>query len=134
MSRFQCASSASIAGVALGAALLAVGTSSTAPPAFAQLIGPTGVRVTTLMSGLAYPWDSSFTPDGTMLLTEKGGRTLARLPDGTVRTVSTAQQDLFVGSESGLMGIVVDPGFAANRRYHTCQAYQGRGSTRSTSG
>ena len=39
------------------------------------------------MSGLNIPWDLTFTPDGTMLVTERAGRTLARLPDGTVRTV-----------------------------------------------
>jgi glucose/arabinose dehydrogenase len=81
------------------------------------------------MRGLTIPWDVTFTPDRTMLVTERPGRILARLPNGTVRTVTAALGDLFVGSESGLMGIVTDPAFATNRRFYTCQAYRGTGTS-----
>ncbi len=33
--------------------------------------------------------------------------------------------DLFVSGEAGLMAILVDPGFASNRRFYTCQAHTG---------
>ena len=84
-----------------------------------------GITVVTLVSGLGIPWDLAFAPDGTMLLTERGGALKARLTDGTVQTVTADFSDLFVSGEAGLMAIVVDPGFASNRRFYTCQAHTG---------
>ena len=84
-----------------------------------------GITVVTLVSGLSIPWDLAFAPDGTMLLTERGGALKARLTDSTVQTVTADFSDLFVSGEAGLMAIVVDPGFASNRRFYTCQAHTG---------
>ena len=95
-------------------------------PAVVAAAAP-GVRVTTLTTGLSLPWDVAALPDGSVLLTERGGRTLLRRTSGALQVVATTQSDLFVGSESGLMGIVTDPGFATNRTYYTCQAYRGGG-------
>ena len=81
------------------------------------------------MRGLNLPWDVAFLPDRTMLVTERSGRLLSRSASGATRTVSASMGDLFVGSESGLMGIVADPAFASNRRFYTCQAYEGTGSS-----
>jgi glucose/arabinose dehydrogenase len=86
-----------------------------------------GVRVDTLVSGLAIPWDVTVLPDGGLLFTERAGATHLRRPDGTVVTVDTGPSDVFVGSEAGLMGIVADPAFSTNRTYYTCQAYRGTG-------
>ena len=80
------------------------------------------LSVTTLVSGLTIPWDLAFTPDGTMLFTERSGVLSSRATDGTVRTVTADFGDLYVMGESGLMAIIVDPGFASNRRFYTCQA------------
>lgn len=110
-------------------AALALASPVAVPPATGAPQGPPPLRVSTVIDGLAVPWDLAFTPDGTMLVTERGGRTLARLPSGAVQTVATPQSDLFVGSESGLMGIATDPAFASNRRYYTCQAYRGSGTS-----
>ena len=85
------------------------------------------VRVTTLVSGLAIPWDLSFTPDRTMVFDQRGGGLFVRRPNGTVRRLSANLSDLFVGSEAGLQGLVVDPAFASNRRFYTCQAYTADG-------
>ena len=52
--------------------------------------------VTTIASGLTYPWDLDFTPDGTMLFTERRGVLKARLTDGTVREVAADFSDLMV--------------------------------------
>ena len=43
-----------------------------------------GIQVTTLVSGLSIPWDIAFTPDGTMLFTQRAGVLSSRLPGGTV--------------------------------------------------
>ena len=83
------------------------------------------ITVVELVSGLSIPWDLAFTPDGTMLFTQRSGVLSALLTDGTVQTVSADSSDLYVSGEAGLMAIVVDPGFGSNRRFYTCQVHTG---------
>ena len=91
----------------------------------ASQIAPPDLRVATLVSGLSIPWDFAFTPDGTMLFTQRRGVLSSRLADGTVQTIDADFGDLFARGETGLMGIVVDPRFASNRRFYTCQGHTG---------
>ena len=91
----------------------------------ATQIAPPNLRVATLVSGLSIPWDIAFTPDGTMLFTQRAGVLSSRLADGTVQTIGADFGDLFASGEIGLMGIVVDPSFASNRRFYTCQGHTG---------
>ena len=86
---------------------------------------PPTLSVEVFVSGLNIPWDIAFAPDGTMLFTQRGRVLSSRLADGTVQTVSADLGDLFARSETGLMAIVVDPGFASNRRFYTCQGHTG---------
>ena len=86
---------------------------------------PPALAVEVFVSGLNIPWDIAFAPDGTMLFTQRGGVLSARLADGTVQTVSADLGDLFARGETGLMAIVVDPDFASNRRFYTCQGHSG---------
>ncbi len=83
------------------------------------------ITVVELVSGLSIPWDIAFTPDGTMLFTQLSGVLSSRLVDGAVQTVSADFSDLSVRGTRGLMGIVVDPDFASNRRFYTCQGHTG---------
>ena len=83
------------------------------------------IRVTSLVSGLSIPWDLAFTPDGTMLFTQRAGVLSSRLADGTVQTVTADLSDLYAASEVGFMAIVVDPNFRSNRRFYTCQGHTG---------
>lgn len=85
--------------------------------------------MTTFTTGLTLPWDLAVLPDGSVLFTERGGATRLRRTNGSVQTVATNQSDLFVGSESGLMGLTLDPSFASNRLYYTCQASKGTGTS-----
>ena len=71
------------------------------------------------------PWGIAFTPDGTMLFTERGGTLSSRLPNGTVQPVTADFSDLQVSGQTGLMGIAVDPSFATNRQFYTCQGHTG---------
>ena len=103
------------------------GSGKTVRGVSATEVPPPGIRVTTLVSGLSIPWDIAFTPDGTMLFTQRAGVLSSRLPGGTVQTITADFSDLYVGSEVGLMAIVVDPGFASNRRFYTCQSHTGPG-------
>ena len=82
-----------------------------------------GVSVHTLVSGLTIPWGIGFTPDGTMLFTERSGRLTARLTDGTINSVTADFSDLYSSNEVGLMDIVVDPDFDTSRRFYTCQGH-----------
>ena len=88
-------------------------------------IVPPDLQVDTLVSGLTIPWGIAFTPDGTMLFTQRAGWLSSRLADGTVQTITAEFGDLFASGETGLMGIVVDPSFASNRRFYTCQGHTG---------
>jgi glucose/arabinose dehydrogenase len=94
-------------------------TAPTPPPALAPVAPALDVEV--LADGLDHPWDVARAPDGTLVLDERGGGLTAVLPDGTVRELEADFGDLFATGETGLMGLVLDPDFAANRRLYTCQ-------------
>ena len=79
------------------------------------------ITVVDVVTGLDIPWDLTFTPDGTILFTQRAGVLSARLADGTVQEVTADLSDLYVVEEAGFMAIVVDPDFATNRRFYTCQ-------------
>ena len=96
------------------------------PPPPPPPITPPDLLVSTLVSGLSIPWDLAFTPNGTMLFTQRAGVLSSRLTDGTVQTVTADLSDSFARGETGLMGIVVDPSFSSNRRFYTCQGPPGR--------
>lgn len=82
------------------------------------------LHVTELVTGLNLPWDLTFTPDGSMLFDQKAGQISARLPSGAIRQVAADFSDLWVSSETGLMGMVVDPDFKSNRQFYTCQGHR----------
>ncbi|PIN75026.1 quinoprotein glucose dehydrogenase [Candidatus Woesearchaeota archaeon CG10_big_fil_rev_8_21_14_0_10_37_12] len=65
-----------------------------------------------LVSGLDTPWAIDFLPDGKMIFSEREGR-VSILDKGVVREVGTI--DVSELSESGLMGVAVDPEFNTNR-------------------
>ena len=99
-----------------------------AVPAPAGAIGgriAPSLRVRVFADGLTFPWDLAFTGDGAMLFTERPGRLKVRLANGTIRQVDADLDDLFVRGESGLLGLTLHPGFAANRTFYTCQAHAG---------
>ena len=83
------------------------------------------LSVVPVVADLSTPWGIAFAPDGTMLFTERGGTLSSRLTDGTVQGVAADFTDLYVNGETGLMGIEVDPNFAVNRRFYTCQGHTG---------
>ena len=83
------------------------------------------LTVTELATGLTHPWDIAFTPDGTMLFTERDDGLRVRLPDGTVRQVTADFSDLNFGGTAGLLALVLDPDFVSNRRFYTYQRHTG---------
>lgn len=75
-----------------------------------------------VQSGLSYPWDVGFTPDGRMLVTIRSGQVRiyangnANAP--LVRTVSIGS--VYSQGEAGVMGIAVDPSFAQSKYFFVC--------------
>jgi glucose/arabinose dehydrogenase len=81
--------------------------------------------VVVVADGLDHPWDVAQAPDGTLLVDERSGGFTAVLPDGAVQDVRADFGDLFARGETGLMGLALDPGFAENRRFYSCQGRTG---------
>ena len=84
------------------------------------------LTVTEIVTGLSHPWGIDFTPDGTMLFTQRAGVLNARLTDGTVKRVDADLGDLLVDGFAGLQALAVDPDFTTNRRFYTLQGHTGR--------
>jgi glucose/arabinose dehydrogenase len=73
-------------------------------------------------------WALAFAPDGRLFLTERGGRirviqkdTLLPEPWAAIPVLESPVN----GTESGLMGLAVDPAFARNRRVYVCYTHPG---------
>src|SRR5829696_2406533 len=87
------------------------------------------LEVSVVADGLDHAWDVAQTPDGTLLVDERPGGFTAVLPDGAVREVRADFGDLYAQGETGLMGLTVDPDFAENRRFYSCQGVVADGRT-----
>lgn len=84
--------------------------------------------VQVVVDGLSLPWDVQLLPDGTPLVTERGGRLLALdAAGGEPRELTFGVPGLFVGSEAGLMGMAVSPTFEEDRRLFVCHAAEAAG-------
>lgn len=81
---------------------------------------PPAITVTAAVSNLGVPWDVQWTPDGTMLFTERAGE-IEALIGGQPRVLADPA-DVVAASESGMLGLAVDPLFATNRYIYTCFA------------
>lgn len=96
--------------------------STAAAGASTSTVAPNPAAITTVIGGLSNPWDIAFTPDGTMLFTERSGA-IDALAGGVKRTLARPA-DVAPRGEAGMMGLAVDPGYATNRRIYTCLATQ----------
>jgi len=76
------------------------------------------LSVSTVLTGLANPWEIAFTPDGTPLFTERAGRINAVV--GGAKRVLAQPTDAVALSEGGMLGLAVDPAFATNRKIYAC--------------
>jgi glucose/arabinose dehydrogenase len=103
--------------ILLLAVLMPTGTAGAAVPG--------DLTVSNVVNGLDRPWDIAFTPDGTMLFTEKVGHIDARV--GGASVVMGSPSDVLVAGEGGLMGLAVDPNFTANRRIYVCMLSRATG-------
>jgi glucose/arabinose dehydrogenase len=71
--------------------------------------------------GLSHVWDVKSIGAGRWLLTERDTARLHLLRNGRLLRVRFPSNKVWVSGETGLMSLAIDPRFARNRRFYTCQ-------------
>lgn len=86
---------------------------------------------TVVQGGLVVPWDVAFTPDGSMLVTERPGRirVYASGAPGAALLSTEVIPDVRAEHESGANGLAVDVDFATNRFVYVCASRDADGPT-----
>ncbi|HWP12283.1 MAG TPA: PQQ-dependent sugar dehydrogenase [Ramlibacter sp.] len=74
--------------------------------------------MTELAVGLSHPWSLAFLPDGRMLVTERPGRLRVLSGAGQLLGDVSGVPPVYAQDQGGLLDVVLDPGFAANRRIY----------------
>jgi glucose/arabinose dehydrogenase len=110
---------------ALGAAAAAMGLLAcllAAAPARAQ-----DLRVQPVARGLEHPWGVAFLPQGRFLVTERPGRMRVIDAGGKIGAPLAGVPAVAAGGQGGLLDVVLDSGFAANRNLYFCFSEPGPG-------
>ena len=81
------------------------------------------LTVRPIITGLDHPWDVRQLPHDGLILTQRDRRTITVWHHGRSHDVAFDNSHIWVSGETGLMGLEVDPNFAANRRIYTCQGW-----------
>lgn len=97
------------------------------PLAWAQ-----GVKPETVAIGLQNPWAVAFLPEGRFLVTERAGRLRVVEPGGKVGEPVAGVPAVAAGGQGGLLDVILDSDFAANRSLYFCFSEPGPGNTNST--
>ena len=85
------------------------------PTAAATMPGTPGIQV--IANGLVHPWAVALLPgDAGFLVTERPGRLRRIARNGTVSAPLAGVPAVFAQGQGGLLDVVLDPGFADNRR------------------
>src|SRR5207245_9412448 len=74
-------------------------------------LAPAASKVDVVVTGLEVPWALAFAPDGRLFVTERPGR-IRVVTDGRLEREAVATLPVQASSESGLMGLALDPDFA----------------------
>ncbi len=94
---------------------------------------PTGeLRIETIAIGLDHPWAVALLPDGGFLVTERPGRLRRISADGQVSAPIAGVPAVFAEGQGGLLDVVLDPGFADNKRIWLSYAEPGADDTAGT--
>lgn len=96
--------------VLIGLPFLTVATERVCP----QTYVPDDFELSTVASELVEPTAIAFAPDGRLLVAEKGGR-IRIVDNGMPLREPLAELEVYAISESGLLGLAVDPDFHVNR-------------------
>lgn len=98
----------------------------------APLVWAQGVKPETVATGLQNPWAVAFLPDGRFLVTERAGRLRVVEPGGKVGEPVAGLPAVAAGGQGGLLDVILDSDFAANRSLYFCFSEPGPGNTNST--
>lgn len=123
--------------LALSLAACAQPAASRQPPAAspATQVPPTAnaeMQVHVIASGLDHPWGVAPLPDGRFLVTERAGRLRIVGADGSVSVPLAGVPQVYAKGQGGLLDVVLDPGFADNRRIWLSFAEPGEDGTAGT--
>lgn len=90
-------------------------------------------RVTTVVEGLRHPWGMAFLPDGSILVTERGGA-LRIVRDGVLdpEPVSGVPDGVHARGQGGLLDVAIHPAFEENRLVYLTYAKADRGGEATT--
>ena len=75
----------------------------------------TALDIQVVARGLRHPWAMAFLPNGRVLVTEKPGAMRIVTPDGQVSKPLAGVPAVAFGGDGGLLDVVLDPAFEANR-------------------
>ncbi|MDO8374040.1 MAG: PQQ-dependent sugar dehydrogenase [Polaromonas sp.] len=78
------------------------------------------VRPEAVATGLQNPWALAFLPQGRFLVTERPGRLRVVEADGRLGPSVAGLPAIDAGGQGGLLDVITDAGFAANRRIYFC--------------
>ncbi|MGB8332783.1 MAG: PQQ-dependent sugar dehydrogenase, partial [Polyangiales bacterium] len=78
------------------------------------------LEVTSVISGLAQPWDIAWLPNGTVLVTEKPGRLNVYVDGNEAAPFVITASDVVANGEGGMLGLEVDPSFESNGYVYVC--------------
>jgi glucose/arabinose dehydrogenase len=105
---------------------------ASAEPARAMPSQAGTLQVRPIASGLDHPWSVAVLPTGGFLVTERPGRLRRIDANGTVSSPIAGVPEVFAQGQGGLLDVVLDPGFASNRRIWLSFAEPGEGDTAGT--
>ncbi|MBC7934057.1 MAG: PQQ-dependent sugar dehydrogenase [Rhizobacter sp.] len=84
---------------------------------------------TVLTKELSKPWGLAGLPDGRLLITEKGGNMRIATSGGQLSGVITGLPPVDASGQGGLLGVTIDPQFAANRMVYWSFSERSAGGT-----
>ncbi len=80
----------------------------------------TPYEATVITQSLHHPWGLVAMPDGRLLITEKDGDLRIAKTDGSLSAAITGLPKVNSSGQGGLLGLTLDPQFAANRMVYWC--------------
>ena len=90
------------------------------------------MRVETVASGLRHPWSVALLPEGGFLVSERPGQLRRIDANGKVSAPIAGVPRVFAEGQGGLLDVVLDPDYAANKRIWLSFAEPGENDTAGT--
>ena len=91
-----------------------------------------GVRVSEIAHGLEHPWAVALLPDGTYLVTERGGSLRRVAANGTISKPLRGLPPVWADGQGGLLDVVLAPDFASSHRIYFSYSEPGDGGSAGT--